>query len=705
MEIRPIIEVYNRYGFVYERRYERESVLVFTLQNGYFDNADIVSLKDTEATEHAFSEYTKSGFACTKRPFLSLEEIEQELFKGFFFVESTKERMAADYLKFSKSITSPYSETATYSYIDAPYTINDKKGDKSLVFEIKSRLNAPKPMLFLIEAAAGFGKTCTAYELVSMILSDTNQLPLFSELSRNRSAKIFRYVLLDEIDRTFPQLKSKLVESEITNGKVVAVLDGFDELLRKSDASGEFENSEPMLETIGELMRGRAKVILTTRRTVIFEGDDFHQWVDRHSEDFDLIRLRLHEPRISDWLDSHRMDKVKSAGVDIESISNPVLLSYLRCISEADFDEAIGDNENLVDKYFTFMLERERTRQDLRLSPEGQSLILKDITRDMIEMGYTSESRDYIVEYINEKHSKLLDDVRSSYASHEKPTRDEIANKLASHALLDRSSSDATKIGFINEFVFGNFVAENIISANEWLNDDLRFIEPAVISYVPRGPVQREILWSKIQYALNFVDFGARINFSSVLTGKVDFILENGEAEAISLNSLTIGYVCISSFQFNECVFQNCTFDLRNLKDVTFLSCKFYGCRLLGELAEGAVHVMGCLGDQEVIDSFRQLTNVQAARLHDNAEVDRSGRIEKYILEKFWPIGSQNFHKRRPIKGICKQHNEFLPEELYDAISILKKRGLLLEPFKPSFVELNTDRLSEVKSILGRGVL
>ncbi|MCV4288440.1 hypothetical protein OH708_11040 [Pseudomonas capsici] len=703
MEIKPIIEVYKRYGFEYERRYEQDGVLVFTLQNGYFDNADIVSLERATSADLAFAEYTKSGFACTKRSFLSLEEIEQELFKGFFFVASTKERLAADYSRFSKSITSPYSEDAKYRYIDAPYTVNDKKGEKGLVEEIQSRLNDQKPMLFLIEAAAGFGKTCTAYELVNSILNKSNKLPLFSELSRNRSAKIFRYVLLDEIDRTFPQLKSKLVESEITNGKVVAVLDGFDELLRKSDVSGEFENSEPMLETIGELMRGRAKVILTTRRTVIFEGDDFHQWVDRHSEDFDLIRLRLNEPQISDWLDYHRLEKIKSVGVDIESISNPVLLSYLRCISEDDFDAVILDSRNLVDKYFTFMLERERARQDLRLDAEGQSLVLKDIARDMIDLGYTSESREYIVEYINEKHSKLLDAVRNSYASHEKPTRDEIANKLASHALLDRSSSDATKIGFINEFVFGNFVAENIISSNEWLNDDLRFMEPAVFSYVPRGLEEREKLWKKIQYALNFVDFGARIQYSSKLTGEIDFSLEDGEAEAISLDSILVGQENIMSFQFNECVFRDCEFNLEKISDVTFLNCKFYGCRLSGE-ALGSVHVMGCGGDQSIIDAFRQLTSFQAEHEHANEEPDRTHQIEKYILEKFWPIGTQNFHKRRPVKGICKKNNEFLPEELYEGIGALKKKGLLLEPFKPSFVELNTDRLSEVRSILGRGL-
>lgn len=87
----------------------------------------------------------------------------------------------------------------------------------------------------MIEAAAGFGKTCTAYELLrEIIVNNIGKIPLFSELSRNRQAKIFRYVLLDEIDRSFPLLSSALVRNEIRAGNVPVILDGFDELLHES---------------------------------------------------------------------------------------------------------------------------------------------------------------------------------------------------------------------------------------------------------------------------------------------------------------------------------------------------------------------------------------------------------------------------------------------------------------------------------------
>ncbi|HDZ9190567.1 TPA: hypothetical protein RUZ10_003664, partial [Vibrio cholerae] len=179
------------------------------------------------------------------------------------------------------------------------YYVNNKEGTSTVIQEILDRLDDDKPILFLIEAAAGFGKTCSAYELVKEIVNTrSHQLPLFSELSRNRQAKIFRYVLLDEIDRSFPLLSSGLVRSEIKSGKVPVILDGFDELLHESatDETNNYESTEPMLDTISELLINKAKVVLTTRRTAIFDGDEFHQWIANHENDFEVIRLRIQEP-------------------------------------------------------------------------------------------------------------------------------------------------------------------------------------------------------------------------------------------------------------------------------------------------------------------------------------------------------------------------------------------------------------------------
>lgn len=657
-----LCEIYQRYGFELARYYEHDQVIVFTIKTGYFDNADLVPLTKDSNTKTAFDEFTSSGFACTNRSFLSAEEAEQQLFKGFFSVESTLIRLESDYQKFTKNIVSVYSDKAVYEYINAPYQINGREGTSTPADEVLTRIISPKPTLFLIEAAAGFGKTCTAYELVHKLTQRGEYLPLFSELARNRQAVIFRHILLDEIDRTFPVLNSRLVQNEMKNGRVVTILDGFDELLRKTDDGGDFENREPMLETIGEFLTGNAKIVLTTRRTILFEGDAFHEWIEKHTDEFDLIRIKISEPRVTDWLPESRITALKDAGLKIEDMANPVLLSYLRCISNENFTDVASNSHTLVDKYFDFMLEREKKRQDLRMESSKQQRILRTIAEDMIEFGYTSESRDYIVDQIQRDNGRLIDQAILAYPASERPTREGLLNKLASHALLDRSVRESNKIGFVNEFVFGHFIAQAILKKGEWLNDDLRFIEPAVISYQPRSLEAKENLWKHLRQSIEFLQISDRIDITIRLRGKIDFDLLNDEAQGLTISDIVLGSRSITDFQFNECIFKNCTFDLTLLSNVTFLNCRYYGNTVIKEHSTGVIHELGGIGDEQVINA---LNNSHTSSIQE-IEPDHQLLLDKFVLEKFWPIGRDNImHKHRPIKGVCANCGEFNQHEIY----------------------------------------
>lgn len=696
---RELTDVYRRYGFELARTYESEQVLVFTIKTGYFDNADIVPLEEGVDSNQAFRDFSQAGFACTVRPILTPTQAEKQLFKGFFSVDSILARLSNDYEKFTKSIVAPFSADAEYQYINAPYRVNGKLGELTPADEVASRLDSPKPTLFLIEAAAGFGKTCTAYELVHLLTQRGEYLPLFSELARNRQAAIFRYILLDEIDRTFPVLSSRLVQTEMKNGRVVTILDGFDELLRKTEDGNDFENREPMLETIGEFLTGNAKIVLTTRRTVLFEGDAFHTWVEKHADEFDLVRIRISEPRVDNWLPATRLDRLKLAGIRVTDIANPVLLSYLRCISDTEFENVAAEPHLLVEKYFDFMLERERIRQDLRLTAERQQQVLCSIAEDMIAFGYTSEHRDYIVDHIERVSPKIIDEALLAYSASEKPSREEIANKLASHALLDRSSREQNKIGFVNEFVLGHFVARIILNANEWLNDDLRFLEPAVVSYQPRATATRNELWQKLKPSVEFLPMSDQVDIALRLTGEIPFDLHNDEVNGLEISKTELGSHSISNFQFNECVFKDCAFNVANMSEVNFLNCKYYGNSLLVSESKGQIHVLGAFGDQPFIDAL------VASNIHSSNEVlpDRQLILERFILEKFWPVGREYVtHKHRPIKGVCVNGGEYQFSELYAAITSLKKKGILREPINPAFVEINLEEIQSIREILGR---
>lgn len=698
--INDLKKIYASYGFSFAKEYHDQGVIVFTIKTGYFDNADIVSLVNDSNTEKAFDDFTELGFACTVRQIRSELQAQQQLFNGFFSVDSIKNKLASEYEKFTNSIVKPYSANASYRYINTPYTVNGLEGSKTPYDEVINKLHSPKPTLFLIEAAAGFGKTCTAYELVQKIISDTNYLPLFSELSRNREARIFKYILLDEIDTSFPTLSSKLVQLEIKSGRVITVLDGFDELLRKTEESDEFETQEPMLETIGEFLTGSAKIVLTTRKTVLFEGDAFHEWVQRHVHDFELITIKLSEPRVIDWLEQRRLDQIRACGLNVDHIANPVLLSYLRCIEDDEFQLVTEYPEAIVESYFNFMLERERNRQDLRLSIEKQHEVLKSICLDMIHLGYTTEYRDYIVDQILAYNSKIIDESLSNYAASERPTREEIANKLASHALLDRSSREPNKIGFINEFVLGNYVGKIVLDANDWLNDDLRFIDPLVTSFKARSIECRIDLWKKLKNSVEFLPCSNQIYISTQLLNKIEFELKNNEAEGITFESILIGELKIADFQFNECSFHDCTFNLKNLSNVTFLNCKFYGNEFLDGQIKANLYVLGGFGDTEFIKALREapLTSNEIETTPENA-------VERFILEKFWPTGKENvLHKHRPIKSLCLGNDQYKPNQLFEAIENLKRRKILQEPRSVHFVEINFDEINEIRRILGRGI-
>ncbi|HCW0315784.1 TPA: hypothetical protein OW413_004842 [Pseudomonas aeruginosa] len=695
-----LIDAYKRYGFTLARTTADGDSLVFTLKNGYFDNAEIIKINPESSVDELFKEFSAAGYACTVRNAATPEKVEEELFNGFFSVESTRNRLADEYKKFAFSLVKAYGEKAKYEYIKAPYQINGKEGQRTVPEEILSKIEEEKPILFLIEAAAGFGKTCTAQEVSQLLVSKTGKLPLYAELSRNRQARIFRYILLDEIDRTFPLLSSRLVQAEIKNGRISVILDGFDELLRKGEDGEEFDNKEPMLETISELLTGKAKIIITTRRTILFDGDEFHQWLESHANDFSVVRIRIQEPKVNDWLPYQRIEPLRNSGLDLDAIANPVLLSYLRCIDDESFLRTSENPEGIVQSYFEYMLDRERERQDLRMTIEMQGEVLRRIAEDMIAYGYTAEDRDYIIKTLLEKCSKEIDLTRNQYSSSDKPTREEIANKLASHALFDRSASESEKIGFVNDFSLGNYVAENIIGDSGWLGDDLRFIEPAVKSYVPRTLFSRELLFDGLKNSLPYVETVARIEISTDLMGALPDDLESDSADGLDLSLIDIGSRKIKSFQFSDSTFKQCKFIKSGLDDVAFINCRFFECEVVDGESIGSIYVLGGSSAPDITSQLGRLPSQQPIPPAPNHQ----RLIEKSIIKRFWPAGDSLYQKPsrpiyKPMKHLCQPIDGFNSLELYAGIERLVKSGLLIEMSRSNLISLNTDNIDKAYEI------
>jgi len=704
LDVTGLRAAYRRYGFE-EARSGNENVLVFTLKAGHFHNADIVPMNEQGKyiQENIFSQFKESGFACKIRFYNDIEDVKKSLFQGFFSIESTHKRLLREYSKFTKSIVSVHSDNAEYKYINSNYYINEKIGVNDVISEIITRIDDTAPTLFLIEAAAGFGKTCTAFELLREITENhSNKVPLFTELSRNRQAKIFRYVLLDEIDRSFPLLSSSLVRAEIKNGNVPVILDGFDELLHQSEDADVFDTTEPMLETIGELLTNSAKVILTTRRTSILDGDDFHDWMMRHSAEFNVIRIRIENPTIENWLTIERLTILRKNNFPIEKLCNPVLLSYLRCIPEEEFTDATKSPDALVEKYFISMLERERTRQDLLMSPTAQYNLLKYISSDMMVYDYTAESKDYITTIIQDYFKNGdLEGIRKLYPVDERPTSDEIINKLTSHALLDRSVDISSNIGFVNDFVLGNFCSEVILEteSKEWCGNKT-FIEPVTLSYIPRSSERKKVLWDSLKFAIEFGNASDKFINSIRLNESMLMNIDSENIDNLKIKDVNLfDKSTIKSSVFTDSNFHNVNFYCVNMTEISFVNCNFFDCTFLtDDNTNPSIFIFGCTDNNEVLKQLESNTEINTSQ----DENENYSECDTYVLEKFWPIGNQSIFKHRPAKALYMKNNNFTYQEAISSVEKLKKRKILLNADKNGILELNMDYFLEIKNLLGR---
>src|SRR5690606_39082279 len=188
------------------------------------------------------------------------------------------------YENFVQKLMNNLPEQAKYQYIRSSYDYTEYSLDQDvtqtasigaeddgnpLVGRVVKQINEHKgPLLIIIEAAAGYGKTCTAYEILQEFISVPSfKLPFFTELSRDRSAKIFKHILQFEIEEQFSnRVDSNLVIHQIKSGRIPLIIDGFDELITKdfSFSSNQFEQVESMLSTIVDLLTENAKIIITS---------------------------------------------------------------------------------------------------------------------------------------------------------------------------------------------------------------------------------------------------------------------------------------------------------------------------------------------------------------------------------------------------------------------------------------------------------
>jgi hypothetical protein len=656
--ITELDDLYVRYG--YEPR-KNKATKVYLFTKSIYNGADIVKTGTDEEAEELKRQYAGLGYAVKVREFKNIEEAEDVLFKDFFKADGVIQNLKRRYNTFVGKLMNNLPENEKYEYIKSSYEYTNYQLDQddtntisisadddtnALVSTITKQINEHVgPLLVILEAAAGYGKTCTAYEILNAFISiPSNKLPFFTELSRDRKASIFKHILAFEIEEQFSnRVDSNVVIHQIKKGRIPLIIDGFDELISKdfSFSSNQFEQVESMLSTIVDLLTDNAKVIITSRKTAIFNSEEFHNWMIDRNIDYTLSKVTISEPSIENWLPKERLEIVQSNNFPIEQIANPVLLTYLRYVKMTELKEMGTQGKSIVDRYFDFLLTREQTRQGLLIEPETQLRIFRKLVRFLTEWDVKSESKEFIKDLILDYNKTILEETKKKYTPEKRPRTDQLADILSNHAFLDRK--DKGMIGIVNEFVLGTLIGENLILGKYLQYSDTfyeklsqMFASLATQAFQVQPKENKEKLWEVFNTFMFPFDqqffFKIDIEFrNEIVRNYCDAVLNDFNLDNYSFTKKGQ----FESAMFTACTFTNCEFSFDAFRSSSFVNCRFFNCHLIdtgAAYSDSYFTVFGCKGDNGFLQTIFDSEEVIVANENVN--------VEKEILDLYFKIGS-----------------------------------------------------------------
>ncbi|HTN37106.1 MAG TPA: hypothetical protein VL053_08525 [Arachidicoccus sp.] len=650
-------ELYIRYG--YDPR-KSKSTRVYLFTKSIYNGADIVKTGTDAEAEELRIQYASAGYAVKVRNFKNIEEAEDLLFKDFFKADGVIQNLKRRYKNFVGKLMKNLPENTQYEYIRSSYdytnyqlnqddtkiiSIGADNDTNALVSTITKQINEHiGPLLIIIEAAAGYGKTCTAYEILNEFISlPSNKLPFFTELSRDRKASIFKHILAFEIEEQFSnRVDSNVVIHQIKQGRIPLIIDGFDELITKdfTFSSNQFEQVESMLSTIVDLLTDNAKVIITSRKTAIFNSEEFHNWMIDRSIDYTLSKVTISEPSIANWLPKERLEIVQSNNFPVEQIANPVLLTYLRYVKIDELKEMATHGKSIVDRYFDFLLSREQTRQGLLIEPETQLRIFRKLVRFLTEWDVKAESKEFIKDLILDYNKTILEETKKKYTPDKRPRTDQLADILSNHAFLDRKEKGM--IGIVNEFILGTLIGENLI-LGKYLQYSQHFHEKisqmfallAIQAFQVQPKENKDKLWKVFNdYAF---PFEPQFYFKIDIEFKKEIIRSYKHAILNDFTLDTYSFIKKGQFEstiFTACTFTSCEFSFEAFKNSSFVNCRFFHCILVDTdvaYSDEYFTIFGCTGDNGFVQTIFDCEEVAA---------DEGINVEKKILDLYFNIGS-----------------------------------------------------------------
>ena len=91
LDIERLDEIYKKYN--YEVKKDNRDYRVYVFKESMYHGADIIPLRQGVDLEKVRKEYSDSGYAVIPREYLTIDDVEDTLFDGFFQTESIKAKI------------------------------------------------------------------------------------------------------------------------------------------------------------------------------------------------------------------------------------------------------------------------------------------------------------------------------------------------------------------------------------------------------------------------------------------------------------------------------------------------------------------------------------------------------------------------------------------------------------------------------------
>lgn len=459
-----------------------------------------------------------------------------------------------------------------------------------------------------------------------------------------------------------------------------------------------------MLDTIADLLtyNSKAKILLTSRKSSIFTGDIFDDWAEKKLFNCNITRIQLAEPTAQDWVGYEKFVVLKELGISLDNILNPVLLTFIRNQTIETIRQNYGNNENILDQYFSLLLTREQERQQLLLDIREQISIMQQLASYLVQFDISSEEpqfiRELLLDILTGNLNKYLERYSDSLlqSSEDRPTDEEFVMKLVHHALLDRVSANSNKIGFINDFILGLFIGDALIF-NKLSIDQMseKYIDIASTSYGIKDEQSRKTLFKKITPVIVQLSVEYQLLIDINLVKKLTQNYCDQYFDSLVFKS---NFYFDTRYKFINCIFSSCSFDNCTIPTSVFQSCQFYNCQfynvnIINNSSNDAELIFsGCSGHDEFI--------IASSTRFDSLLIDTEQNYEKFVLEQYWKVGYDMAEPRRSYRTLFRGTSSEERGFVNDAIETLIDRSILRKT--STYIELNFTRMSEIRDILGR---